>query len=181
MKDLEKILRDHKDQFNDNEPQDGHFENFLEKLNHQKKRNLFESIPNFLKVAVIITFVIFSGLIGYQIKNLENNLLGLGGISPEYKEVELFYTANINSQLGMLKQLGSFDKEQHQSILKEELKDMDERYSQLKKELELHPDDDRIIQAMIEYYQVKTSILNRIIDQLYQIKKQNRNNLNAAV
>lgn len=181
MKELEEILRNHKDQFDDREPQGGHFENFLEKLNHQKKRNVFESIPNFLKVAVIVTFVIFSGLIGYQIRNLEDNHLGLGGISPEYREVESFYTANINSQLGMLKQLGSFNKEQHQSILKEELKDMDERYSQLKKELELHPDDDRVIQAMIEYYQVKTSILNRIIEQLYQIKKQNRNNLNTAV
>lgn len=181
MKELEEILRDHKDQFDDQEPQDGHFENFLEKLNHQKKRNVFENIPNFFKVAVIVTFVIFSGLIGYQIRNLEDTHLGLGGISPEYREVESFYTANINSQLGMLKQLGSFNKEQHQSILKEELKEMDERYSQLKRELELHPDDDRIIQAMIEYYQVKTSILNRIIEQLYQIKKQNRNNLNTAV
>ena len=181
MKDLEKILRDHKDQFDDYEPQDGHFENFLEKLNHQKKRNIFESIPNFLKVAVIITFVIFSGLVGYQIRNMQGNHLGLGAISPEYKEVEAFYTANINNQLGMLKQLGNFDKKQHQSILSEELKDMDERYSQLKKELKLHPDDDRIIQAMIEYYQVKTSILNRIIEQLYLIKKQNRNNLNTAV
>ncbi len=181
MKELEEILRDNKDLFNNEEPQDGHFENFLEKLNHQKKRNVFESIPNFLKVAVIVTFVIFSGLIGYQIRNLEDNHLGLGGISPEYKEVESFYTDNINSQLVMLKQLGSFDKKQHQNILKEELKDMDERYSQLKKELELHPDDDRVIQAMIEYYQVKTSILNRIIEQLYQIKRQNRDILNTAV
>lgn len=181
MKELEKILRDHKDQFDDQEPQDGHFENFLEKINKQKKRNLFESIPSVLKVAVIVTFIIVSGLIGYQIRNMEGNHLGLGAISPEYREVELFYTANINSQLGMLKQLGGFDKKQHQSILNEELKDMDKRYSQLKKELELHPDDDRIIQAMIEYYQVKTSVLNRIIEQLYQVKKQNRNNLNTAV
>lgn len=181
MKELEEFLREHKDQFDDYEPQDGHFENFLERINHQKKRNLFESIPNFLKVAVIITFVIFSGLIGYQIRNMQADDLGLGAISPEYQEVESFYTANINNQLSMLKQFGSFNKEQHQSILNEELKDMDERYSQLKKELELHPDDDRVIQAMIEYYQVKTNILNRIIEQLYQIKKQNRNNLNTAV
>ncbi|PKQ62045.1 hypothetical protein BZG02_13990 [Labilibaculum filiforme] len=181
MKNLEKIIREHKNEFDENEPQEAHFKNFLEKLNTPKKRNLFESIPNFLKVAVIITFVIFSGFIGYQIRNMQENTYGLGTISPEYREVEAFYTANINSQLGMLKQLGSFDKEQHQSILSEELKDMDERYSQLKKELKLHPDDDRIIQAMIEYYQVKTNVLNRIIEQLYQIKKQNRNKLNTAV
>ena len=181
MKELEEFLREYKDQFDDQEPQEAHFDHFMEKINHQKKRNLFEIIPNFLKVAVIITFVIFSGLIGYQIRNMQANHLGLGTISPEYREVELFYTANINNQLGMLKQFGSFNKEQHQSILDEELKDMDERYSQLKRELALHPDDDRIIQAMIEYYQVKTNILNRIIEQLYQIKKQNRNNLNTTV
>jgi hypothetical protein len=81
----------------------------------------------------------------------------------------------------MLKQLGSFDKEQHQSILSEELKEMDERYTQLKKELELYPDDERVIQAMIEYYQVKTNVLNRIIEQLYQIKKDNRAALNTSV
>jgi hypothetical protein len=165
MKELENIIRDHKDEFEE-EPQEGHFENFLEKMNHSKKRNLFERAPTVLKVAVIITFVFFSGLIGYQIKNLE---------------VELFYTSNINSQLGMLKQLGSFDKEQHQSILSEELKEMDERYTQLKKELELYPDDERVIQAMIEYYQVKTNVLNRIIEQLYQIKKDNRAALNTSV
>lgn len=180
MKELENIFRDHKDEFEE-EPQESHFENFLEKMNPQKKRSLFERVPTVLKVAVIITFVFFSGLIGYQIRNLESESLGLSQISPEYREVELFYTSNINSQLGMLKQLGSFDKEQHQSILSEELNDMDERYAQLKKELELYPDDERVIQAMIEYYQVKTNVLNRIIEQLYQIKKDNRTALNTSV
>ena len=180
MKELEHIFRDHKGEF-DEEPQEGHFKNFLDRMNPPIKRSLFERVPTFLKVAVIITFVFFSGLIGYQIRNMEGKHLGLGQISPEYREVELFYTSNINSQLGMLQQLGSFDKEQHQSILSEELKDMDERYAQLKKELELYPDDDRVIQAMIEYYQVKTNVLNRIIEQLYQIKKDNRTALNTSV
>lgn len=176
MKNLEKFLREHKDQLDDQEPHNGHLEIFMKKINHQKKKTLFESIPNFLKVAVIITFVIFSGFIGYQIQNMQTNNLGLGAISPEYQEVESFYTININNQL---KQLSCFNNEEHQNILNEELQDMDERYSQLKKELKMHPDDDRIIQAMIEYYQVKTNILNRVIEQLYLIK--NRNNLNIAI
>jgi len=181
MKELEKLVRDHRNEFDDSEPQDGHFDHFLEKLDRQKKKKSFGSIPNFLKVAAIITFVIFSGVTGYQIRKMQSNHFGLGEISPEYKEVELFYTNNINNQLYMLKKLGRFNKEQHQSILKEELKDMDKRYGQLKKELEFHPDDERIIQAMIEYYQVKTNVLNRIIEQLYQIKKQNRSIPNTSV
>ncbi len=180
MKELEDIFRDHKDEFEE-ELQGNHFDNFFDKLNTPKKRSLFERVPFFLKVAVIITFVFFSGLIGYQIRNMESKHLSLGQISPEYNEVELFYTSNINNQMGMLKQLSSFDKEQQQSILNEELEDMDERYAQLKKELEQYPDDERVIQAMIEYYQVKTNVLNRIIEQLYLIKKDNKKALNTSV
>jgi hypothetical protein len=106
--------------------------------------------------------------------------LGLGAISPEYQEVELFYTSNIDSQLRMIERMGSFDNKEHQNILSEELKEMDIRYNQLKQELKLHPDDDRVIQAMIEYYQVKTNILNRIIEQLYQVRKQTKTNLNVS-
>ena len=178
MKDLEKIFRDHRQEFDDSEPQESHFENFLEKLNQKPKNKTLGNIPNFLKVAAIITFVVFSGIVGYQIRKMQTSHYGLGAISPEYREVELFYTSSINNQLGMIKQLGSFDKVKHQKILSEELKDMDERYNQLKKELQMHPDDERVIEAMIEYYQVKTNILNRIIEQLYQVRKQTKSNLN---
>ncbi|WP_372751839.1 hypothetical protein [Labilibaculum sp.] len=181
MKEWEDFFRKHRETFDDSEPSEDHFNRFLTKLDHQKKKKVFEGLPNFLKVAVIIIFVFFSGIIGYQIRNQQNNRFGLGAVSSEYKEVELFYTSNINNQLGVLEQMGSFDKKQHQSILKEELKDMDNRYAQLKKELKLHPDDDRVIHAMIEYYQVKTDVLSRIIEQLYQIKKENRNKLNTII
>lgn len=181
MKDLEKLFKDHRDQFDDSEPLDDHFENFLGKMNSQKRKSTFTQIPNLLKVAAVVVFVIFSGIVGYQIKSLQGNQLGLGAISPEYREVEHFYTSNINSQLCMLQELGKFDSNQHQNILSEELEEMDERYLQLKKELEMYPDDERIIQAMIEYYQVKTNVLNRIIEQLYEIKKQKSTNLNTSV
>ncbi|RUT72952.1 hypothetical protein [Ancylomarina longa] len=177
MNDLEKIIREHQGTFDDFEPSESHFENFKQKLICKKNRRL----PNFLKVAVIITFVLLSGLTGYQIRKIQTHEIGLGNVSPEYREVELFYTSNINSQINMIRKLGDFSNIAQQQILSEELNDMDMRYSQLKKELQLHPDDDRIIEAMIEYYQVKTSVLNKIIEQLYQIRKQTKSNLNVSV
>lgn len=180
MKELEKIFRDNREDFDNQEPQEAHLDNFLGKLKQNPKKRRWSSMPNFLKVAAIITFVIFSGVVGYQIRSLQSQPISLGNISPEYREVELFYTSNINSQLTMIEKLGSFDNTEHQQILSEELQDMDEKYNQLKKELELHPDDDRIIEAMIEYYQVKTNVLNRIIEQLYQVRKQTKSNLNVS-
>nr|WP_320119925.1 hypothetical protein [uncultured Marinifilum sp.] len=180
MKNLEQIFKDHKEEFNDYEPSKAHFENFLSKINQNKKKKTAFMATNFFKVAVILSFVILSGVTGYHISNIQNNQISLGTISPEYQEVELFYTSNIDSQLKMIDRMGTFDNSIHQNILAEELKDMDEKYNQLKTELKLHPDDDRIIEAMIEYYQVKTNILNRIIEQLYQVRKQTKTNLNVS-
>lgn len=181
MKELEKVFRENRNAFDDYEPLDEHFERFIEKLNNVQKKNSFFSMSNILKVATIAVFVVLSGITGYQIRKIQSSeLLSLGNISPEYHEVELYYTSNIDSQLKMIERIGSFDNTNHQNILSEELKEMDKRYNQLKKELKLHPDDDRIIQAMIEYYQVKTNILNRIIEQLYQVRKQTKSNLNVS-
>lgn len=181
MKELEKVFREHQEEFDDQHPGNDHFENFLGKLNNEQKKKSLFGMSNFLKVASIIIFVVISGVTGYQIRKMQSpEQLGLGAISPEYQEVELFYTSNIDSQLRMIERMGSFDNTDHQNILAEELKEMDKRYNQLKEELKLHPDDDRVIQAMIEYYQVKTNILNRIIEQLYQVRKQTKTNLNVS-
>lgn len=181
MKKLEQIFKDNAESFEMHNPEDGHLERFLNKLEKShKKRNQAWATP-FLKVAAVVVFVIVSGVVGYQIRNMQTNHYSLGEVSPKYREVELFYTSNINNQLNLIHQLGSFDNTQDQKILTDELSYMDEMYLQLEKELKLNPDDERIIQAMIEHYQVKTNILNRIIEQLYQIKKQKASDFTTEV
>lgn len=181
MKKLEQIFKDNAESFEMHNPEDGHFERFLNKLEKShKKKNQAWATP-LLKIAAVVVFVIVSGVVGYQIRNMQTNHYSLGEVSPEYKEVELFYTSNINNQLNLIHQLGSFDNTQDQKILTDELSYMDEMYLQLEKELKLNPDDERIIQAMIEHYQVKTNILNRIIEQLYQIKKQKASDFTAEI
>ena len=51
---------------------------------------------------------------------------------------------------------------------------MDSVYSQLQKDLKMNPGDERILQAMIEYYQTKLNALNTIINQLSQIQNHNK-------
>lgn len=179
MKNLEKIFNEHREIFDDQEPQEEHFEHFLSKLNTSKETKKSFWYHNYLKIAAIIVFVFLSGVIGYQIKEMQNKHISLSTISPEFEELETYYTNNINDQLSIIHQLGNNDKQQNK-ILAEELNDMDQRYNQLKKELSVHPDDDRIIDAMIEYYQVKTDILNRIISQLHQIRKQSKSYINVS-
>jgi hypothetical protein len=52
---------------------------------------------------------------------------------------------------------------------------MDSVYVQLQKELKANPNDERIINAMIEHYQTKVDIMSYIVNQLKAIRHENQN------
>jgi len=64
--------------------------------------------------------------------------------------------------------------EQKQMLLNE-MKSMDSVYVSLQKELKANPNDERIINAMIEHYQTKVEVLNYIVSQLKTIRNDNQN------
>ncbi|MFA8435512.1 MAG: hypothetical protein ACEPOZ_13410 [Marinifilaceae bacterium] len=180
MDQLEKFFKENEALFNQENPSEEHFERFLHKLEKDRKKRIKFGTTFFLKVAAIIIFVVLSGIGGYQLHHFQVKQYNLGDISPEYQEVELYYTSNISSQLDLIQKLGAKKNEEDQTIFTEELEQMDQLYQQLKKELKANPGDERVIQAMIEYYQVKSNILNKIIDQLYQVKQQNVHNYEST-
>jgi len=59
-------------------------------------------------------------------------------------------------------------------MLLQELKQMDIVYESLKRDLKNNPSDERIINAMIQHYQTKVDIMNRILTQLHQVKALNQ-------
>jgi hypothetical protein len=60
-------------------------------------------------------------------------------------------------------------------ILEKEMKSMDSVYVQLQKELKANPNDERIINAMIEHYQTKLDVMTYIVNQLKTIRNGNQN------
>jgi len=52
---------------------------------------------------------------------------------------------------------------------------MDSVYVQLQKELKANPNDERIINAMIEHYQTKMEVMTFIINQLKALRNENIN------
>jgi len=53
-------------------------------------------------------------------------------------------------------------------MLMKEMKSMDSTYVSLQKELKANPNDERIINAMIEHYQTKLEVMSYIVNQLKQ-------------
>jgi hypothetical protein len=53
---------------------------------------------------------------------------------------------------------------------------MDSVYVSLQKELKANPNDERIINAMIEHYQTKLEVMTYIVNQLKTIRNDKTNN-----
>ena len=178
MENIENIIRKNKAVFEDREPMDGHFDRFgwkLEKrLHSQTKRKSI--VPYLLRAAVVTLLVTLSSLWAWDnFIRSEKGMMALGDVSPQYKEVENYYVHQVSLMEGELLNLDFSTNPEQKIMLENEMKSMDSVYVQLQVELKANPNDERIINAMIEHYQTKVDILNYILGQLKAIRNGNQN------
>lgn len=131
------------------------------KTNKRKQLWLYASVA-----AVSLLLLSIGGAIGSYWANNEGSWtqkeVALGDISEEYAEVEAFYTRQISSSLEELKKY-NYDK-----TLLEDLEELDAAFQDLKREMGQATafTDQEIIQAMVENYQMKIEILERVLERL---------------
>lgn len=176
MKNIEDIIRANKDFFEEAEPSKGHFEKFnaLLEARFRKEALKISIVPYLLRAAVVTLLVTLSSLYVWDnfLRN-DNKGMTLGDVSPQYREVENYYIHQVSLMEGEIKDADQFNPEQKQMLMTE-MKSMDSIYVSLQKELKAHPDDQRIINAMIEHYQTKVDVMNFIINQLKTISSENQ-------
>lgn len=171
MDDLRRYIQTHPGDFEVDAPE-GHSERFRKKLNHQHTGTFFARTKPFMKIAAIAVLVIISGMW----------ILEHSGVIPEsqhtndqqitgFKEAEDYYHLQVNQKYTKLKHMQFIGDSLQKKILFKELSGMDSVYNNLQKDLKINPGDERIYQAMIEYYQTKLNALNTIIHQLSQLQK----------
>ncbi len=178
MKDLDNIIQKNRELFDTNEPSDGHFERFEQKLNERNSKKKTFTFGYILKAAAVVILVVLSGLFVFENINEAkiNKGIALSEISPEYGEVEMYYTHLVNQKYGEIKQSTTLDSLQKE-ILVQELNNMDSIYENLKKDLTENPNDKRVINAMIQHYQLKVNVMNQILNQLQQVQNINNNKI----
>jgi hypothetical protein len=174
---LEKIIQSNREQFNDREPHDGHFDRFQQKLEqyHRQKR----SFPwtALLKAAAIAVLVVLSGLWVYDnTRPAETSQkLALEKVSPEVKEAHIYYTSLMQRKYERIRQF-DFKNEEQKEMLLQELKEMDSIYSNIRDDLRANPNDPRVVSALIRHYQMKLEVMNQILNQLEKVNQQSTNN-----
>jgi hypothetical protein len=177
MKTIEDIIRENKDFF-EAEPSNGHLERFSKKLEQRfrieaPKRSI---VPYLLRAAVVTLLVTLSSLwVWDNFLSPSSRRMTLGEVSPQYKEVENYYIHQVNLMEGEISNENLVNNPEQKEMLMKEMSNMDSVYVSLQKELKANPNDERIINAMIEHYQTKVDVLNYIIGQLKSIRNENLN------
>ena len=178
MKTIEDIIRGNRDLFEGAEPSDGHFERFNRKLEirHQKYVPKRSIVPYLLRAAVVTLLVTLSSLWTWDhFIRPGSSRMTLGQVSPQYREVENYYIHQVNLMESEIVNVDFNNNSEQKEILIKEMKSMDSVYVSLQKELKTNPNDERIINAMIEHYQTKLEVMTIIVDQLKSIRNENQN------
>jgi len=178
MKNIEDIIRENKDLFNGAEPSEGHFRRFEMKLQMRFSTGTIKRsiVPYLLKAAVVTLLVTLSSLWTWDnFIRPDRNKMTLGDVSPQYREVENYYSHQVNLMETELVNLDFQNHPEQKEMLINEMKGMDSVYVQLQHELKANPNDERIINAMIEHYQTKVEIMSYILDQLKAVRNESIN------
>jgi len=168
MKNIEKYIDQHREIFDDSIPDRSIWLSIEKELDTQQKPKIFHL--KIWKVAVSVIFILSVGvLIGVQIGPDRNDLdYTLNNNLKELKETENYYGQQVNLKLNDIKDPTS------KANVSEDLKQLDEIYTQLKEEIvnSGYNNSDVIIQAMIRNQKTKLDILEKILNKQKQTKNE---------
>lgn len=177
MDQLEKIIIGIKDEIENEEPHQGHFERFEMKLNNLPKNKTKHWIGYATSFAAIVLICLFLFAPKRQVQKLT-----LSDLSPQYADVEYYYTSTINKQTTKLVNLNSLTGgDQSIQMLIEEIENYDKMYDQLCNDLNATPNDERVINALITYYQTKLEIINKILNEIEKQQENINNHENISI
>ncbi len=182
---IEKLIAKNLEGLNENEPPKGHFERFEKRLKkqHQHKNSTIR-LNAVLKIAAAVVFVFLAvnqGIIWFSsdsdntVGSMANENITLASVSEEYKEVEFYYTNAIDGGLSQWEQMAAegLISQEEQEMMDTELAEFEKVYEKLQQDLASSPNDDRVINAMLEYYKTKLSLINMIVNKLEEVKQKN--------
>lgn len=179
MKDnLEEYIKNNRESFDFHEPS----EDIWNKISKPDKKNKFSSYTWFSIAASILVVISFS-VFYYSFHNQKMAIeLSASNDSTQYslpteiQEAEIFYTTLINKKMS---ELGSIENSDSEIIndVNNDFNQLDSIYIDLKNELNSNVANEELIEAMIQNYRTKLSILENLLTSI-QSKNiaQNENN-----
>ncbi|KJD33046.1 hypothetical protein PK35_08755 [Tamlana nanhaiensis] len=168
---IDNLFKNLENKFDVAQPNTGHENRFLEKLNNTPKAKTIAFKKSFWKpimgiaasLVLIFTFVLNT--------NKPETALDLASVSPKMAQTQDFFTVTINEELNKLNNEKS---PEVQGLIKDtmfQIKKLENDYSLLKEDLYESGDDNRVIYAMISNFQSRIEILQQTLQQIDNIKQ----------
>ncbi len=166
MKTIDDFIHQNGGMFDSEEPGTGHEDRFKNRLNklHEKNKPALKFI--FFRVAAILilgVIITFFAVKEFRLIDRQMNNTALDMSNQELNEAERFYTKQLTIYYTKIEKLGfNNDKAEKNKVL-QELSAMDEQVRAMKYDLKQNPDDERVMSAIINYYQLKIEMMDVII------------------
>jgi hypothetical protein len=171
MKPIADYIRENLEQFDSEGPPKGHFDRFearlaqLDKKENKRVRILFLKVAAAIFLGMAISYITISE---FSFFNRNTQHFISSAMSPELNQAERYYNIQLEVYSSKIQDLKfNNDKIEKRKIIKE-LSDMDEQVQAMKKDLRQNPDDERIVYAIINFYQLKIELMDMIIARTQQ-------------
>lgn len=170
---LKSVFKKFEGQFDTEEPVIGHQQRFLDKLNNTNttvvthKKSVFKLWKPLLGVAasLVVLLTVSFGVLK------SNNTTDLASVSLEMATTQHFFTTTITNEL---KKLNSEESPEYQDLIVDtmfQMKILEESYEQLKIDLNISGQDERVIYAMISNFQDRIELLQNVVEQINDLKQ----------
>ncbi|MFK7950610.1 MAG: hypothetical protein AB8G11_23695 [Saprospiraceae bacterium] len=178
---LENFVKENREAFDDKMPKEFLWDNIETRLNELEPKvesivpktkvvHLRQRIYSYAKVAAVgLILLVAGGFIGSYWTMQQQKSVTLGSINEEYEELESFYSQKVNQQLSKLKKY-KYDKN-----IVNDIEELDVAFKELEKELKEQGEEannELIVNEMIDNYQAKIEILERVLNGLEKNKKE---------
>lgn len=164
MNNLEELVSKNREEFDWEVPSSNHEFNFQKKLNQRFHRTDRFTIRYAVAIAASVAIFIATTLFIYKTKT--EGYTGAVATSQwvEFLEAEQYYAGQNEAAYSKLKETLAIQNEDVSSAIYSELKEMDNSYNQLKKDLNDNPNDIRLMSAVVQYHQLKLDLINNLIE-----------------
>lgn len=163
---LDDYIMSNPGRFDTEEPLAGHFDRFDEKLSRLPSSRTIKGWNMVMKIAAVIILGLVLAYGAFRESRFVSRSLNYMLSSenfPELKEAEQYYNFQMNAYYSKIENLRfENDIAQKQQIL-DELSFMDRQVMSLKHDLLQNPENERVVHAIINHYQVKLEFMDMII------------------
>lgn len=150
----------------DEEPAEGHFQRFEQRLQAQQKTPRYSLLQRSMRVASVAVLLIVSALYVHEHFFVDQELY----INPELQQAQYYYKTQIAHGLSTIETIDGVMSDEQRTLLMQEMSEADELLQDLQQELKSAPDDPRVIEAMLHHYRLKAAVVNNIVNDLQQLE-----------